>query len=276
MRHCDRLSGAVVPSPRAGARDDRLLQSMREGEGRVHPGSDERPSDQRLRRAERRLRRALPLVRNAILVSAVALAVAGCVPLYRPATADEPHATLKIRRIYEKVAGTRLDERIEVEGHPAIVESTASPIASAPKTDALLVHLRPARVDLASTFLHQETRTVQEPYTDTVFELETEYYSCGSGTTYQTCSRLVSRSHQVTKYRWVTKLVDVTDATCTQAILIVPADQHVYLIDYTFRDAGVCAATCVEQVSTGTDGSFVNRRCPAPSAEQARALEEQD
>jgi hypothetical protein len=87
---------------------------------------------------------------------------------------------------------------------------------------------------------------------------------------------MVSRPRQVTKYRWVTKLVDVTDASCEQAILIAPADQHVYLIDYTFRDTGACAAICVEQVSTGADGSFANRPCPAPSPEQARALAEQD
>jgi hypothetical protein len=153
--------GPVVHSSGTGARDDRVFQSLRHREGRMHPGRDERRRDRCLRQEERHLRRASPLVRSAILVAATGLALAGCVPPYRPATADEPHATLKIRRIYEKLAGTRLNER--VEGHLAITESTATPIASAPRTDALLVHPRPARVDLASTFTHQETRTVQEP-----------------------------------------------------------------------------------------------------------------
>jgi hypothetical protein len=54
---------------------------------------------------------------------------AGCMPPYRPATADEPHATVKIRRIYEKLAGMRLNERVGVEGHVAITESTATHIA---------------------------------------------------------------------------------------------------------------------------------------------------
>ena len=29
----------------------------------------------------------------------------GCVPAYRPPTADQPHAILKLRRVYESIAG---------------------------------------------------------------------------------------------------------------------------------------------------------------------------
>jgi hypothetical protein len=210
------------------------------------------------------------------LVIGFACAVAGCVPPYRPPTADQPHATIKVRRVYEKVAGTRLDELVRIEGHSALTQNVEASLATAPRTDGLLVHPRPARVDLASTFLHQEMRTVQEPYTETTYELATESYSCGTLNSYQTCTRMVSRPRSVTKYRLVTKLVDVTDAQCSKALVIAPADGHLYLVDYTFQAQGVCTASCVEQVAVAADGSFANRPCPLPTAAQIKQLEDED
>jgi hypothetical protein len=241
----------------------------------MHPRGHGRRGDPGLRRPERRLWRTLRVVRTTLVIG-LACALAGCVPPYRPPTADEPHATLKVRRIYEKVAGTRLDERVEIEGHSAIAQSVQVSMAAAPRTDGLLVHPRPARVALASTFVHQEMRTVQEPYTETEYEYTTESYSCGTYNSFQMCSRMVSRPRQVTKYRWVTKLVDVTDATCSKALVIAPADGHLYLIDYTFQDGGVCAASCAEQVVVGADGSFANRRCPIPTPAQIKTLDDED
>jgi hypothetical protein len=208
------------------------------------------------------------------LVGAVTMAssVASCVQPYRPPTDDEPHATLKIRRVYEKTAGTRLDEVCAVEGHPALTTATATPVAGAPLADGFLIYPRPARVDMKSTFSHQQWQNVTEAYTEQVPHMDMETYNCGFGTSYRTCSQMVTHYRSETKYRTVTRLVDVTDSACSLSLFIAPAVGHTYLVDFTYRDQGVCAATCIEQIATHSDGSFESAPCPAPTPEQAQQL----
>ena len=63
---------------------------------------------------------------------------------------------------------------------------------------------------------------VQEAYVDTEYQMTTESYSCGSGTSFQLCTRMVSRPVNVTKYRSVMKPVDVTDPRAPLARTLAP------------------------------------------------------
>jgi hypothetical protein len=195
-----------------------------------------------------------------------------CVRAYKPPSASDPHAVLKFRRVYETTAGTNLDERCTINGNEALSTHVASDIARAPRADAILVHPMPARVALEGAFSHLELRTVTELYMEQVPYSTTESYSCGSGTSYQMCSRMVTRTRSEIRYRTVTKNVPVTDGSCSQAVLLAPAIDHVYLLDFTYRGAGVCSATCLEQVGLAPDGSFTTQPCPPPTPEQLQDL----
>jgi hypothetical protein len=181
---------------------------------------------------------------------------------------------VKVRRVYEKTPGERLVESLGVNGHPALEESVPSKVAEAPRSGAFLVHPIPARLNIRGSFFHQEYRTVQESYTVQEPYTAFETYNCGTGTSYQTCSRSVTRYRSETRYRTVTKMVDVSDGTCSQDLLLEPARDRVYLVDFTYRDTGVCAAVCVEQTSIRPDGSFENRPCPTPTEAQIQEMSE--
>jgi hypothetical protein len=71
----------------------------------------------------------------------------------------------------------------------------------------------------------------------------------------------------------VTKYVDVSDGSCGRRILVSPAVGAVYLLDFTYRDNGVCSATCVEQIASDVEGEFRTRPCPVPSAQEAKDIE---
>jgi hypothetical protein len=47
----------------------------------------------------------------------------------------------------------------------------------------------------------------------------------------------------------------------------------VYLLDFAYRDSGVCSATCVEQIASDVEGEFRTRPCSVPSAQEARDIE---
>jgi hypothetical protein len=222
----------------------------------------------------------MPLVKagllGGLLLGAWAGLLAGCVSPYLPPTAEQPHATLKVRRVYEKTAGTRLHEMWSVKGHPALEKVAPVELAGAPRADGFLVYPTPARIDAKSAFDHTEVQTVQEPYTEEVSYYETESYSCGSSDSYSTCTRGVTRYRSETKYRWVTKSVDVIDSECSRSFYIAPATGHVYLVDFTYRDSGACSAKCIEQISAGAEGTFDSRPCPTPTPMEIKTLEDDD
>jgi hypothetical protein len=197
-------------------------------------------------------------------LSALAATLLSCVSAYRPPTPTEPHATVKVRRVYETTPGARLDESCSVDGHPALQESVATNLVGPPRSGAFLMHPKAAKVELRGAFSHQENRTVQESYTEQVPYTDTESYSCGTATSFRTCTRTVTRYRSDTKYRTVTKLVDVGDGNCSRELWLQPAAEHVYLIDFTYRDNGVCEAVCIEQVAIRSDGSFDSQPCPVP------------
>ncbi|MEZ4221820.1 MAG: hypothetical protein R3B13_12885 [Polyangiaceae bacterium] len=190
----------------------------------------------------------------------------GCVRQYRPPSANEPHAVLKLRRSYAQQLGTDLSERALLNGEQVLSHQVASSLAAAPLTDALLVHPTPARLDLATTFGHYTTQLVQEQYTEQVPYQDMETYNCGVGTSYQTCTRSVTRYRTEYKTRMVNKTVFVSDGNCSAAVQLAPQVGKSYLIQYDFQANGVCKVACFEQ-NARADGEFDNRPCPIAAAE---------
>jgi len=197
------------------------------------------------------------------LVLLVCLA-AGCVPQYRPPTYDQPHAILKFRRSYAYAAGVSLSDQLSVDGHAAYGQTVPTASAQVPRTDAVLVHPRPARLSATSAFFHYENRMVQESYTVQVPYSTSESYGCGMSGSYRTCTRFVTRYRSETRYRTVTRAVRVTDAECTAQRSILPMDRGMYLLEFNFQAPGVCRLSCFEQRAL-PDGSFENRACPYPA-----------
>lgn len=224
-----------------------------------------------MRRAQQQLYGDLPMSTRFARALLGALALGGCVPAYKPPTAEQPHAVLKLRRSYEAVAGAALSEAVDIDEHAALRAIVASSVASAPRTDALLAHPRPQTFEVRSEFSHTESRHVHESYQEPHTYYDTESYDCSSGfgsnKSYRTCSRSVSRTRYETRWRWVTRSVQVTDGACGQALRFAPQRDHVYLLQYTYSADGVCALACFEQVGAA-DGSFQNRACPAPPPEK--------
>jgi len=108
---------------------------------------------------------------------------------------------------------------------------------------------------------------VHEPYTEQVPHQEMESYNCGTGGSYRTCTRSVTRYRSETKYRWVNRVVEVPDGDCASSLTFAPAVGHVYLLEYTYRDHRACALSCFEQ-SPMPDGTFRNQLCPVAAAPQ--------
>ena len=153
--------------------------------------------------------------------AAVSLVV-GCVPTYKPPTANEPHAILKLRRTYEKSAGTQLSEVVMIGDSAAYRSVTDSRTAATPKNDAILVH--PVPVDLAfqTQFSHQYTHMVQEQYNEQVPYQSTETYNCGTPPSYQTCTRSVTQYRSESKTRWVNRTDTIVDGRCDVTLRLNP------------------------------------------------------
>lgn len=205
------------------------------------------------------------------LSGAAALALVGCVPPYKPPTADQPHAMIKLRRSYEAVAGASLTEAVDIDEHYALRDTVAASVASSPRIDALLAHPVPQTFEVRSEFFHTESRQVHESYQEPHTYYETESYDCSSGfgtnKSFRTCTRSVSRTRYETKWRWVTKMVHVTDGACSSALRFAPQNQGVYLMQYTYSAPSVCSLACYEQIAA-PDGSFRNQGCPAAPPEK--------
>jgi hypothetical protein len=193
------------------------------------------------------------------------LAVA-CVPPYKPPTLDQPHAVLKLRRSYDTIAGSTLEEAVDIEEHRALRQSAPSRMAQSARMDALLIHPVPSTVDVNAHFFHIETHLVHESYqvSHTTYDYETYDCSSGFGATrsFRTCSRTVPHTHYETRYRDVWRQVPVTDGVCGSSFRLAPRDGHVYLMQYTYHDQSVCSLSCYEQVPE-EGGTFKNLPCVA-------------
>jgi hypothetical protein len=192
------------------------------------------------------------------LLSLLVAACTGCMQQYRPPTAKEPHAVVKLRRVYEKTAGTDLREQVVINDYRALAK-TGLP-GSAPSNDAMLVRPEATRWVFSAEFYHQEMKRVEEHYTEQQSYTDQESYSCGSGSMPRTCYRSVTRYRPVQKSRWVHKNVDVTDGSCKRELNQLPRDGKTYLVQFTYQDHGVCRLSCIEQ---GSDGA-ANQPCEVP------------
>lgn len=200
-----------------------------------------------------------------VMTAALLLATA-CVPPYEPPSANQPHAVIKLRRTYDQAGGTHLREAVDVDEHAALREGTHAAVGRAPRTSSILAHPGPATFLVSSNFFHRETRLVTESYREPHTTYRMQSYNCGSGTSYRTCTRSVSHTEYTTKYRTVTKQVQVSDGSCDSAIRFAPQDQHVYLLQYSYQAPSVCSLACYEQVQ-GPGGTFKNLPCPAAPEE---------
>jgi hypothetical protein len=197
----------------------------------------------------------------ALALAALVLTLgSGCVPAYHPPMPEEPHAIVKLRRTYEVGRGTTLREQLLVDGHSAYDGMSAAVLAGTAHTDSILVWPVQAGYAFRSSFFHTEMQQVNETYYEQVSSFESESYSCGSSGSYQTCTRMVTREHMEPRQRWVTREVDVSDGQCETGMRFSAMVNHVYLLQYTYQDAGACSLACFEQVPQ-SDGTFENRPC---------------
>jgi hypothetical protein len=195
-----------------------------------------------------------------VIVGLACVAVS-CVPAYKPPTADEPHAILKLRRTYEKSAGTQLTEVVKIGDNVAYQAVTDSRLAESPKTDALLIH--PVAIDLVfeMQFSHQYTHMVQEHYSQQVPYQTTESYNCGTPPRYQTCTRPATRYRYEQKTRWVNRTETKIDGRCESALHLNPKQGSSYLMQFTYQDHAACSLSCFEQIAAA-DGSMQQTACP--------------
>lgn len=204
-------------------------------------------------------------MRATTVLAALLLICASCVPPYKPPTAAQPHALLKLRRSYDTTAGTVIQESVQIDQHSALARTDASVIARAPRTDAILVHPLPSTFVFNSGFFHTESRMVHESYQEPYTTYDFESYDCSSGfgsnKSYRTCSRTVPHTRYNTRYRYVHRQVQVSDGQCASALRFSPRDGHVYLLQYTYHAQSVCSLSCFEQVEQ-QPGSFQNLACP--------------
>jgi hypothetical protein len=205
------------------------------------------------------------------LLGSLALATACLPPPYRPPTANEPHAVVKFRRVYQESPGTSLDEVLMIGEESLFRQGLSSSRASAPLNDALLIHPRDATFAAQSWFSHSDLRRVQETYYEQESYQATESYSCGTSGSFRMCTRSVTRYRSVPRQRWVTKNVSVIDSSCSSQRSLLPRVGGVYLLELAYRASGSCTLSCYEQVSL-PDGQFnaprdprrgKNQPCPA-------------
>jgi len=205
-----------------------------------------------------------------LIVLALVASAIGCATPYMPPTKAQPHAILKLRRTYQTSGGTHLREGLSIEGHAAFDAHDVTESAGAARTDALLVHPTTAEVRVTAGFFHTEMRTVQEAYYVQVPYTTTETYSCGSGTSYQTCSRTVTHYRSETHYRTVVRPVEVSDGSCATALWFSPAVNGAYILEYEYAQDRLCRLACFDQVPGAEQGTFENRPCRPPSPEDIR------
>lgn len=198
----------------------------------------------------------------AILVLA-ASAASGCVHKYEAPLANQPHAIVKIRRAYASHAGDMLTESAFI-GRDQVMEQSRAAELDATQTTAVRVHPGPIAWKVGSTYSHTEMQTVQEHYTEQEPYMASETYNCGSGTTYRTCTRMVTHYRSQPKTRWVQKRVTVVDAACSSQARQLAEVGHVYLLQYSFTAHEICSLLCLEQTQR-EGGQFDTKPCTVPA-----------
>ena len=201
----------------------------------------------------------------------LAFALAGCVKPYQVPTANEPHALLKLRRVYHASPGQWRNTYMNIGDEQLAHECEYSRI-DPPRMTATRVRPGAERVSMSSKFSHEETHWVTEiyteqvPYTETETYTETTSFGCPFGQT--SCTRTATRS--VTKYRSETKTrtapktVEVTDDYCERFSVQLFERDHVYLLQYTYAGIGHCLITCLEQVATDAPEGSTFHPCRRP------------
>jgi hypothetical protein len=218
-------------------------------------------SSSSLRRAHRTLRALLPVALIALI--AMVSSLTACVKHYKPPAANEPHALVKLRRVYHSAPGPERATYANINDEQ-VYSRDESAAFDAPQTEALRIYPGPARWELSVEFHHEETRMVQEhyyeqiPYSEMESYTEYESYDCGTGGQYRSCQRGTQRSRMVTKYRneprqrWVNKTEHITDDRCDARYQGVFADGEVYLLQYTYVGEGQCSMQCLKQQPDAT------------------------
>lgn len=231
----------------------RLFPGLRFAEGRLHAASDGARRHPPLRHGGDELQQYLPL--TLVLLS-------GCVPAYRPPAEGEPHAVVKVRRVYDEQPGEAAREVVLVDGHRALGEEAPAAQMAAPHNDAIRVHPRPTTLRVTSGFFHHQLQQVRESYLDRVPYQKMETYDCGTFQSPRTCTRSVTDYKLETKYRTVMKNVEVSDGDCSGEVRFAPAAGHTYLLQFTYQSARACRLTCFEQ-KAGAGGEVTQSPCPA-------------
>ena len=134
-----------------------------------------------------RLRRSLAAAALALL----AAGATGCVHAYDAPAPSEPHASLRIRRVYENARGTYLRETVKLEERVALTAIDPLGTVQAPRVDGLLARLAPAELEVAAETFHRELQTSNQYVTEEIPYRETETYPCGTEAAPGTCSRTV-------------------------------------------------------------------------------------
>jgi hypothetical protein len=189
-----------------------------------------------------------------------AICLGACVTHYTAPTPQEAHAVLKIRRVYEAAAGTRLSEAMNLDEDQAFAAEVSAASGATPRIDAILVHPRPAMFRIGVGFSHEELRYVQESYTVQTPYMTMQSYNCGSYNRYQTCTRSVTQYRSDIRYRTVMRSVSVSDGSCSQGMPLSPENGKTYLVELTYRGSNVCSLACYEQIAN-PEGGFINRSC---------------
>jgi hypothetical protein len=190
--------------------------------------------------------------------------LAGCVHTYHPPRANEPHALVKIRRVYEQHTGASLEESVNVGEDSALTLTVGTSSSFAPRIDAIFVRPEPTIMTVSTGFYHTEIRTETETYQELVPGSKTESYDCGTFDAPNTCTRTVDDSHYETRTRTVDRQYSVDDGSCQAALSFQPAVDGVYLISYTYRSPKTCNVSCYRQTKAD-DGSLRNARCETPA-----------
>lgn len=200
--------------------------------------------------------------RSFVALAITSLALTGCVHKYEAPLANQPHAIVKIRRAYASHAGETLTESAFIGEYQVLEQNRAADLDET-QTTAVRVHPGPLAWKVSSTYTHTEMQHVQEHYTEQVPYSATESYSCGTGTSARTCTRMVTRYRTASKTRWVNKQVTVTDAQCKSQTRQLAEVGHMYLLQYSYTGPDICSLLCVEQAPRA-DGQFDTKPCTVP------------
>lgn len=195
----------------------------------------------------------------------ILLLLSACQLPYRFPKPGEPQSLVKVRRVYHGSAGTHLREFASIE-HAVAQNRTVEVALTSTNTFPLPVHPKPVRWSVTTNFHHYETRTFNEAYqVSTPYQVSrSESYSCGYGSSPRTCSRMVTSTQYryETRYRLVTRTVQVPDAACEVQFAMTPVVNQEYLLQHNFMGPGACSIACFRDKGN-PDGQVSTQPCTA-------------